>query len=858
MSEHDHGRGARLNLAARAERWSAAHWKTAVFGWIALAVALIVIGSAAGTKELADSQTASGETARAQQILEAAGFETPAGEQVLVQSSRMTADAPAFRAAVNEVLRRIQKRPEVTNLVSPYAAGNRTISADGRSALVRFDIRGDADTAKDRVKPVLAATAAAQAAHPDFSIAQFGSASAIYELDETVSRDFERAEMLSLPITLVILVVAFGALVAAGIPVLLAFSGVLAALGVSALLSHLVPASDSTASVILLIGMAVGVDYSLFYLRREREERAAGVPPAEALSRTAATSGQAVLISGATVLIAMAGMLFAGNKVFISIGVGAMVMVAVAMLGSLSVLPAMMAKLGDRIDRGRVPLLSRRSRGESRIWAAVLAPVMRHPLIAAVVSAGALVALAAPTLTMHTQLPSFTDLPKSLAIVDTYERIQGAFPGAQTPAEVVVRAEDVNTRPVQRAVGDLQLRALASGRINQPIQIEVNGARTVATVSMPLAGSGSDDTSKAALRTLREELIPATLGRVPGVEVAVSGNTAGTVDFNDAMKDSVPVVFGFVLALAFLLLLVTFRSIVIPLKAIVLNLLSVGAAYGVLVLVFQNEWAEGLLGFDSNGAIASWLPLFLFVLLFGLSMDYHVFILSRVKELVDGGMPTSEAVARGIRGTAGTVTSAAAVMVAVFAIFATLSTLDIKQMGVGLAVAVLLDATIVRAVLLPSSMKLLGRWNWYLPRWLEWLPTLSVEGAPAAPAVATSAPAAAPNSPTSPLRIQTHHGADRVTVVLGGELDLRTSKALENALLEAERERPALVVIDLRGLDFMDSTGLKELVGATRRARAEQRRAVLVTGTQPIDRILAVSGVDKAVETTANPATLDN
>jgi RND superfamily putative drug exporter len=849
----------RLNLAARAERWSASHWKTAVFGWLGLCVLLMVIGSAVGTKELLDSQLGSGETARAQQILEQADFKTPSAEQVLVQSRAIKADDPRFRAAVDDVVKRVAARPEVANLHSPYEVGNQAIAPDGRSALVRFDIRGDADTAKDRVEPVLDAVAAAQRAHPGLYIASFGNASAGHELDTTLSKDFQRAEMLSIPITLLILLLAFGALVAAGIPVVLAFSGVLAALGISALVSHLVPASDSTASVILLIGMAVGVDYSLFYLRREREERAAGLPPAQALRRTAATSGQAVLISGATVLIAMAGMLFANNKIFTSIGVGAMVMVAVAMLGSLSVLPALMAKLGDRVDRGRLPLLGRRGGGESRVWAAVLTPDMRHPAISAAVSGGVLLALALPTLTLHTQLPSFTDLPKSLSIVKTYQRIQTAFPGAQTPAEVVVRAKDVGDRQVRRAIFDMELRATASGQINAPIELQENRARTVATVAMPLAGNGSDDRSKAALATLRDRIIPATVGRLPGVEVAVAGNTAATVDFNNAMKDSIPVVFAFVLSLAFVLLLLTFRSIVIPIKAIVLNLLSVGAAYGVLVLVFQHRWAEGALGFQSNGAIAAWLPLFLFVLLFGLSMDYHVFILSRVKELVDGGMPTSDAVAKGIRSTAGTVTSAAAVMVAVFAIFATLSSLDVKQMGVGLAVAVLLDATIVRAVLLPSSMKLLGAWNWYLPRWLEWLPTLAVEGAPPEPAP-EPVPAPPIGAPVAdpPLRIETERRPQRVTMVLGGELDLRTTRTFGDALAEVEREAPPVIVIDLRGLSFVDSSGLGQLVAATRRARSAHRRVVFVRGSKPIDRILAVSGVDHALDLTADPATLDN
>jgi RND superfamily putative drug exporter len=404
-----------------------------------------------------------------------------------------------------------------------------------------------------------------------------------------------------------------------------------------------------------------------------------------------------------------------------------MLMVAVALIGSLSILPALLAKLGHGVDRGRIPLIGRRAAGESRVWGFVLDRVLRRPALAATLSGGALVALALPTLTLHTQLPSFTDLPTSLPIVRTYDSIQRAFPGAQTPAKVVISNDDVTSPSVQRAISRLESRSLATGQMFEPISTEVNPAHTVETVSISLAGNGSDGKSVAALQTLREQVIPATLGAVPGVEAAVTGETAGTHDFNQQMKSHAPIVFAFVLALCFVLLLVTFRSLVIPIKAVLLNLLSVGAAYGVLVLVFQHSWANGILGFHSNGAITSWLPLFMFVILFGLSMDYHVFILSRIKELVDGGMSTEDAVAAGIRRTAGTITSAAAVMVAVFAIFVTLRTLDIKQMGFGLAVAILIDSTVVRAVLLPAVMKLLGEWNWYLPRWLEWLPRLEAD-----------------------------------------------------------------------------------------------------------------------------------
>ena len=601
------------------------------------------------------------------------------------------------------------------------------------------------------------AVSALQEQSPGYTVAEFGFASASHELNDTIGKDFQKAEKLSVPITFVILLIAFGAFVAAGVPVLLAFSAVLGSIGLAELSSHVMHASDATNSVMLLMGMAVGVDYSLFYLKREREERRAG-HGRDALHRAAATSGQAVLISGLTVLIAMAGMLFAGSKIFTSIGIGTMIVVAVSLVGSLTVLPALLGRLDDRIDRGvlavasatvlrglrlakvqprwLVRLRERRTflqgaKGEgteSRLWGAVLRPALRFPLVAVVLSTALLVVLALPVLNIHTKLLSFTDLPGDIPIVQTFKKTQKAFPGAQTPAQVVIRADDVTSPSADWAIGQLKSEALATGQMSEPIQTFVNPAHTVARVEIPLAGNGDNAASAAALKTLRTKVLPVTIGQLSGAEYAVSGETAGSRDFNTTMKHRAPIVFAFVLGLAFLLLLLTFRSIVVPIKAILLNLLSVGAAYGVLVWIFQDGHLQGLLNFHSNGAVVTWLPLFLFTVLFGLSMDYHVFILSRVRELVDRGHSTEEAVSRGIKTTASTVTAAAAVMVAVFAIFASLRTLDIKQMGVGLAVAVLLDATLIRGVLLPATMKLLGEWNWYLPRWLEWLPRISFEG----------------------------------------------------------------------------------------------------------------------------------
>jgi uncharacterized membrane protein YdfJ with MMPL/SSD domain len=713
-----------LNFAARAGRWSADHWKTAVFGWLVFVLVAVALGHVVGQRKLTDVETASGETARAERIFEHAGFANVASESILVQSATRKATDPVFRASVAEVMARLRALADVKNVSGPYGSEGGRISKDGHSALVQFDVRGDGETASERIEPMLAAVRAAQEAHPQFFIGEFGGASGDHELSRTQEKDFKRAEYSSLPVTLLIMLLAFGAFVAAGLPVLLAITAVLATLGLSSAVSHLIPVDAATQSVILLMGMAVGVDYSLFYLRREREERAVGASRRQALLKTAATSGQAVLISGLTVLIAMAGMLLTGNKTFTSIAVGTMIVVAVSVVGSITVLPAALARLGDGVNGGRIPFLHRLigARRTPRFWPWVMRPVVSRPALAAALASGALLALAVPALSLHTQLPGSSDLPRSIGVVETYERIQAAFPGSQSPAVVAVRADDVNAPKVRRAIAALRRRALASGQMGRPIKVHVNPRHTVAAIEVPPRGNGDDAASRAALLTLREEIVPETIGNVPGVEAAVTGETAGSSDFNEQMKSRAPLVIGFVLFLAFLLLLVTFRSIVIPLKAILLNLLSAGAAYGMLVGVFQWGWGESLLGFRSNGAIASWLPLFLFVVVFALSMDYHVFILSRVRELVDAGMKTEEAVAQAITRTAGTVTSAAIVMVAVFAIFATLHQLDIKQMGFGLAVAILIDATVIRAVLLPASMKLLGDWNWYLPRWLAWLP----------------------------------------------------------------------------------------------------------------------------------------
>ena len=736
-----------MNVAERAGRWSAAHWKTAVFGWLAFVVAAVAIGSAVGTRQLTGAEEAVGPSAKAERMLAAAGFETPAGESVLVQSRAARPGERRYDQTVGSLVHSLRRLPQVEDVRGP------DVSRDGRSELVTFSIRGNPDTSADRVQPALDAVAAVQRAHPGFTLQEVGEASGNKAANDVIDQDLRHAELTSVPVTFAILLLAFGAFVAAGLPVLLAFSAVLATVGLGGIVSHVVHASDTTSSVVVLLGMAVGVDYSLFYLRREREERARGRDPREALHAAAATSGRAVLVSGLTVVAACAGMLFSGSADFVSLGVGAILVVLVAIAGSLTVLPALLAKLEDRVDRGVVAVaaatilkvLSRepaflvrlrdrrtvvqrlKGGGESRIWRAILRPALRFPLVSATLAAAALVVLAIPMLHMHTASPEIDAFPKNLPVVRAWHATERAFPGTPSPAEVVVGAPDVAAPAVRKAIGKLRRDALATGRMHEPITVTMNPARTIARVDVPLAGSGDDATSDAALRLLRAHVVPETVGALPGVSASVTGDTAADYDFNRTMAHRMPLVLGFVLLVAFGLLLLAFRSIVVPLTAIALNLLSLGAAYGLLVWVFQEGHLHRLLGFTPTGSIVTWMPLFLFTMLFGLSMDYHVFVLSRIRELVQRGNPTREAVATGIRGTASTVTSAAAVMVAVFAIFAFTRTIVMKELGFGLAVAVLLDATIVRGVLLPAVMTVLGDRNWYLPRRLRWLPRFDVE-----------------------------------------------------------------------------------------------------------------------------------
>jgi RND superfamily putative drug exporter len=709
---HTNSRYSRPPVTVRIARWSATHPGRAIGGWFAFVVLCLAAMSVAGIQQASQLDLGIGESGRADRMLDEGGLESPITENVLIIPAGADADSAAA-----EIAERMAALPEVD------AVGDPVTSPDSGAVTVPVTMTGDEEQAEEDVQALLDVTAGVQDDHPDLLVEQAGEASVMKGFFALLEEDLGTIAMLSLPITLIVLLVAFGAILAAGVPVLLAISSVGSAIGLYALASYAVPDGGTVTHLVLLIGMAVGVDYSLFYLRREREERAKGRGTLEAVEIAAATSGHSVVVSGLAVAVSMAGLYLAADVNFASMATGAILVVAIAVIGSLTVLPALLAKLGHRIDRPRVLLLWRLTNQQRppRFWPAVLRPALRHPVATLVVSVVALLALAAPALNLRLTDPGEESFPRSLPVMQSYDRLVEAFPSTGAAHTVVVEAPASDADAVRSSLEDLAARTDADDNFahdREPVIAQSDDGRfSSLTVGVPFG----PDTDEAAhsLDVLRGELIPATTGALPGATTAVTGDVAGGVDYNDNLSSKLPWIIAFVLGLAFVMMTVTFRSVVVGLTTVFVNLLSTVAAFGVLALVFQYSWAEGLLDFTSTGSVVVWIPLFLFVILFGLSMDYHVFVVSRIREAADRGLPIRAAVREGITSSAGTVTSAALVMVAVFGLFAAMRVIEMKQMGVGLAVAVLIDAVVIRAVVLPSLMALLGNANWWAPRWLR-------------------------------------------------------------------------------------------------------------------------------------------
>ncbi len=691
-----------------------------------------------------------GQAGRGEQILTNLGVVSPPAESVLVEArGHLEADAAAeVRSVALQVARALEAKPHAASDVRAPSgpAGRGLVSANGDAALVTFNVAGPGAQADTTVATDIAAVRKVQAQHPGMIVSEAGQASTDRAANSLLAHDFKQSEWTSIPLTLVLLVAVFGALIAAGIPVLLAVTAVIAAVSLLGVFGQWFPVGSGTSELVLVIGMAVGVDYSLFYLRREREERSNGHDPETLVAIAAATSGRAILVSGLTVVISLGGLFLTGIDMFTGIAFGTMMVVAVAVLGSLFFLPAVLAWLGPWADRLQLPFLGRRLTHPqpSRLWAGVARQVVRRPLLLGGLAVAALLALAAPALGMRTENPS-VDLPSNLGVVRVLAEIQQEFPAKPAPADVVVTGANLESPAMQHEITALRARAAAGGAINGPVSASAVADGKALLIQVPLAGNGSNARSYDALVTLENQILPATIGKVPGTSFAVTGNTAANYDVRSTLHTRTPIVFGVVALLAFVLLMLAFRSLTIPLVSIGLNFLSVGAAYGLVTWIFQDGHLQGLLGFTSFGALIPWVPLFTFVMLFGLSMDYHVFILSRIRELWAGGASARDAISEGVGRSAGVVTSAAVIMVAVFSIFATLDMIDVKMLGVGLAAAVLIDATLVRGVVLPAALALLGERAWYLPSPMRWLPGrgLACESA-AKPVLGRAVPASGP------------------------------------------------------------------------------------------------------------------
>lgn len=699
--------GGLARVVRRAARASSRRPKTVIALWLTFVVACVALGSAAGTRALTNSGSNVGQSAHAYDTLHRAGLVPAETEEILIRSASAHRTASATAAFAT----RARRLAVVSSVRTPASTPSLATDA-GRTALAVVRLRGDPDKADSHVMPVIRLVSTMRPQLHDVTLQETGDASVDHAISGLVSRGLARAEMLSLPITLLILVLAFGALVAASVPLLLGITSVAAASGALGVVSHLVPESSTTSTVTLLVGLAVGVDYSLFAVRRWRAERRAGASPEQALDVTSGTVGRAIVVAGATVIIGLAGLLFSGMSVFVSIGLGAIIVVAIAVLGSLTVLPAAVALLGDRLDKGHIGRRrSRRSRRARRaragIWGRLAGGVTARPRTALAGALVLLVALCVPTLSLHTATDGTSALPAHMPAVRASQAVARAFPGAADTATLVVTGHRLGDRASRTALVHIGARGRALVGGHAPVGVRVSRSGAVAAVSIPVP-SVTRHQAAAGIGRLRATLEPITALTIRGAHAELTGGEAEALDVTRQLSRVTPLVIGFVLVLAFVLLVMSFGSPWLALSVMGLNLLSVGAGFGALVAVFQHRWAQSLLGFTSTGAIVNWLPLFAFVLLFGLSMDYTVLVLERTAEARRCGLDAREAAREALAATGPTISSAALIMVAVFAVFATLPMLDFKEMGIGLSAAIALDATIVRGIALPAALTLLG------------------------------------------------------------------------------------------------------------------------------------------------------
>lgn len=708
------------SFSVRMARWSARHPWRAIVGWLVFVALCLGAGSAVGTNSARTADYRVGEAGRAETLAAEAGLERRATEQVLISARSGALDQGAARAAAKDLTARMKRLPEVAGVAAPLLSDDRAI------LMVEVALKGEERDAKDKVDAVTEQTAAVQSAHPGLLLQETGSPSVSKGVDQQRSDDLALSEAITLPVTLITLLIVFGSVTMAGVPLLLALSSIAAAIGLSMVASHVSPDAGVGTNVILMIGLAVGVDYTLFYLKREREERArsGGRLTSEALVElAAATSGRAVVVSGLAVVASTATLYLASDVIFSSLATGTIVVVLVAVASSLTALPALLVKLGQRserrerrrAERGK-PVRRVRGEGGGRLWAALLRPAARHPLATLCVSVLGLLALVAPLAGLKITEMSRDTHSRDIPAMRVYDRLNEAFPELRVTHQVVVRADASRAPEVAAALREVARLAKADRLFTGVSRTRTSADHRTSVLELKVPYLGNSEQAYDSLDHLRDDYLPATVGRVDGAEFGVSGDVARYADYPAHQNGKLPLVLGALLLVTFGMTVYAFRSVVLGLLGVGLNLLSAAAALGLLVLVFQGTWAEGLLDFRSTGSIGSRVPLFLFVILFGLSMDYQVFVVSRIREAVLAGVPTRQAVLDGLRSSASVVTSAAAVMTTVFVSFVFLHIIEMKQIGFVLAAAVLIDAFVVRVLVLPSVLLLLGEASWWPSR----------------------------------------------------------------------------------------------------------------------------------------------
>jgi RND superfamily putative drug exporter len=738
-------------------------WFVATLGLFALSL------QAGGIKTLDVNSDASGPVLESEEAYDVFGAGEPVAPSerlvIVLDGGPGAVEDPSFQAGVADLVGALKaakatvdgtETPTFDELTDPFGAPVEAglVSADGTTVQVFGNVPGERDRVEQLLKPIPGIVDTARAAMPGTTIHVVSNTFINQDINDLINHDLDSSLRVTVPLTFLILLLAFGAIVASLIPLVLAATSLLAAFGIIGLYSQTVgDVSPNATQLIVLIGLAVAVDYSLFMVTRFRSERRHGRAVALAIEVASSTAGRAVFFSGLAVMISLGGLFTLGITLFTSMAVGTIGVVLVSVIGSLTFLPATLAIFGDRLNLGRpaawipwlmtlLPVAGLRSRGRSALdwlrrrgqrpegsgaWARLVRAVMARPVAMVLLSAVLLLALASPILHPRIGVTDITGFPKSIDGVAGIRLLNEKWPqGTDLRLDVVVTHPD--RAEVRAAIDQLKVDALRIRGLSGTPEERLSAQGDAALISFTMGGGRNDESNWSIVHRVRDELRPQLFGGLSDVRMLVAGQAARALDVTQIYVDGTPRIFLFVLGLSFLLMLVAFRSIVIPIKAIVLNLLSTGAAFGVMVLVFRDGWLAEPLGITPGGVIESWVPVFIFTILFGLSMDYHLFILTRIKEARDRGLGSRAAVARGVSVTAGTITSAASIMVVVFAAFVTLKFVFIQQLGLGLAVAVFIDATIVRSILLPASMQLLGDWNWWLPRFLGWLPHITIEG----------------------------------------------------------------------------------------------------------------------------------